>query len=177
MAVPFVAILVGTLASFGRALMIVVLIVIAAQTVIFARGDPVATVHEVRQGDFGLFARTAKVFNETYDRGLVLIAFRSHADMLPSLNVPVRTFIHEGVNIVEPSFKSALERPARHVRYIVVREDSPAGLAPLLGPAALSDFDLVAREGPDRIYRVKPEAEQHERALREAEEAAGGAAP
>ena len=84
MAVPFVAILVGTLASFGRALMIVVLIVIAAQTVIFARGDPVATVHEVRQGDFGLFARTAKVFNETYDRGLVLIAFRSHADMLPS---------------------------------------------------------------------------------------------
>ena len=177
MAVPFVAILVGTLASFGRALMIVVLIVIAAQTVIFARGDPVATVHEVRQGDFGLFARTAKVFNETYDRGLVLIAFRSHADMLPSLNVPVRTFIHEGVNIVEPSFKSALERPARHVRYIIVREDSPAGLAPLLGPAALSDFDLVAREGPDRIYRVKPEAEQRERALREAEEAAGGAAP
>ncbi len=62
--------------------------------------------------------------------------------------------------------KSWARRPARHVRDIIVREDGPADLAPLLGPAALGDFDLVAREGPDRIYRVKPEAEQRVRSVR-----------
>jgi hypothetical protein len=170
MAVPFVAILVGTLASFGRALLIVVVIVIASQTVIFARGDPVATVREVRQGDFELFQRTAAAFNETYDHGLVLIAYRDHASMMTEVKVPLRTFIHEGVNIVEPSYSSTIERPARYVRYVVIRENGLGDLDDRLPPSRLSDFEVVARTNQTIIYRVKPEAEKRERALQEAEE-------
>ena len=170
LAVPFIAVLVGTFASFGRALFAVAAAAIAVQALVFALGEPLITVRDVRRGDFDLFQRTADVFNESYDHGLVLIAFRDHAAMMPLINQPLNRFIHEGVNIVEPSYRSTIERPARFVRYVVIRENGLGDLDERLPPSRLSDFEVVARTSQDIIYRVKPEAEERERAFREAEE-------
>ena len=177
---PWAAIAVGVLASSGLIPALVAALAVAAQLVIFTFSGPLITVSDATATGFDLSRETAARFNEVYDEGLVLIAYRDHSPMVPHTNVNLATFIHEGVNLREPSSRDAMRNPARYVRFIVVREGGLGNLEREITPGVLTrDFDILESTrnpktaGVDQIYRVKPEAAERERALMEAEKAAG----
>jgi hypothetical protein len=164
LAIPFAAVGIATLASYNRLFLVLAIAAPVIQVGVWLGDGPIVTVRDTRQGLFDIYHRGADAFNETYDHGLVLVSFRDHAAGAPLMDVPISVFIHEGVNLVSPTYDEAIRNPAAHVRYIVLREDGLGDLDERIGAVQLRDFELVGEVYSDRIYRIRPEAEQRERA-------------
>lgn len=164
-AVPFAAVVIGALASFGRLPTLVVVIVLVAQFGVFmTSSQPVITVRDATQPGYRHFEATADLFNDLYDGGDVLMSLRDHAQLIPATTLQLSEVMHEGVSQVDPDWEDALRDPARYVRWVVIRTDGQGRLDELISPIILErDFELagiVSLEGPtfiERIYRRKVE--------------------
>lgn len=160
-AVPFAAIVIGALASFGRLPAILAVGLVVAQFGVFmASSQPVITVREATQPGYRYFEATAQLLDELYDGGDVLLSFRDHAQLLPATHLDVADVVHEGVSQGSPTWEETLRDPAPYVRWIVIRTGGEGRLDELISPVVLEqDFEevgVVSLEQPafvERIYR------------------------
>ncbi|PKN81070.1 MAG: hypothetical protein CVU47_08140 [Chloroflexi bacterium HGW-Chloroflexi-9] len=163
-AIPAAAVAIGVLGSFGRLPALAALAALGLQFGMFMLSpQPVITVRDATQSGYRHFEATARAFDEVYDGGDVLMAFRDHAQMLPAIHLHLDQVIHEGISQVSPTWEDALADPAAYVRWIVVRENGQGKLDQLI-PAILleRDFEVVREiqlDNPyfvERIYRIRP---------------------
>jgi len=124
-------------------------------------------VRDATQTGYRHFEATARAFDEVYDGGDVLMAFRDHAQMLPAIHLHLDQVIHEGISQVSPTWEDAIADPGAYVRWIVIRENGQGKLDQLI-PAILleRDFEVVREiqlDNPyfvERIYRIRPSVER-----------------
>jgi len=162
-AVPFAALVIGVLASFGRLPTVIALVLIVTQFGVFMTApQPVITVRDATQPGYRHFEATADLWNELYDGGDVLMSLRDHAQIIPATDLQLSDVMHEGVSQTSPNWEDALRDPARYVRWIIIRTDGQGKLDELISPILLErDFEevgVVSLTGPtftERIYKRK----------------------
>jgi len=163
-AIPAAAVAIGVLGSFGRLPALAALAALGLQFGMFMLSpQPVITVRDATQSGYRHFEATARAFDEVYDGGDVLMAFRDHAQMLPAIHLHLDQVIHEGISQVSPTWEDAIADPGAYVRWIVIRENGQGKLDQLI-PAILleRDFEVVREiqlDNPyfvERIYRIRP---------------------
>lgn len=165
-AVPFAAVVIGALASFGRLPTILAIALIVAQFGVFmTSSQPVITVRDATQPGYRHFEATADLWNQLYDGGDVLLSLRDHAQLIPATHLDLKDVMHEGVSQTTPNWEDALRDPAQYVRWIIIRTDGQGKLDDLISPILLErDFEevgvvsLTAPTFVERIYkrRVDP---------------------
>jgi hypothetical protein len=166
-AIPAAAVAIGVLASFGRLPALIAIFVVVFQFGAFMTSpQPIITVRDATQVGYRHFEATAKLFDELYDGGDILMSLRDHAQMIPAIHIQLSSVMHEGVSQTTPNWEDALRDPGRYVRWIVIRENGQGKLDQLISPILLErDFEEVGRvtlENPhfvERIYRVRSDIE------------------
>lgn len=123
MALPFIALVLGTVAS-NRILSLVVAGVLIFQSFIFfQQGTPIT----LADGVGGLkntyyTVEASEWFRNNYQGGLILTSLASHDAFVARTGIPMKNYIHEGT---KPFWDDALNWPEENVQYIVALSFPP----------------------------------------------------
>lgn len=123
MALPFVALVLGSISS-NRVIAVAVILLVSYQSFIFYKqGTPVA----LADGLHGLKATYYTVeashwLRDNYDGGLILTSLASHDAFVARAQIPMRNYIHEGTR---EYWSNALDGPEENIKYVAMLSFPP----------------------------------------------------
>jgi hypothetical protein len=154
---PSVAFFVGIVAhNTGRWLKPFLLILVLASSLITWRTGIIALAEAI-DNQANTSAQGQKVagvwLKSHYDGGLILNQRNISEHLVFFSELPLRSFIYEGDQTL---WQESLDNPARHARWVVIREDGRDKVwSALNGSPGLQDFyTMVYHDGGVQIYRL-----------------------
>jgi len=155
MALPFIALLLGVLAS-NKFLRVGIIGVLIVQSFFFLKaGHPVSLadgLHGLHETYYTVEASTW--FRENYDGGLILTSLASHDAFVARTGLPMKNYVHEGTR---GYWERSLVTPSKEVRYITVLSFPPDSVYRSISKTAdfKKNFVLVHRYENFQIYKKK----------------------
>lgn len=161
MALPFIALTLGTLAA-NKWLSILVVFLLSAQSFIFLQsGLPVSLadgVHGLHETYYTVEA--SEWFKHNYQGGLILTSLASHDAFVARTGIPMKNYIHEGTR---EHWNNALKDPSIESEYIATLSFPPDLVYKAIGnnPVFKKRYILVHSYGKFGIYqRIDEKHEQ-----------------
>lgn len=153
MALPFISLVLGTLAS-NRILAVLIILAFVAQGFIFVRqGLPVSLADGVNGLNNTYYTvEASKWLANNYEGGLILTSLASHDAFVARAGIPMKNYVHEGTR---EYWNNALNGPDENIAYVATLSFPPDLVWKAIGknPAFLNNYEKVHSYGKFGIYK------------------------